>query len=127
MASGSQIQAKIAKVLTRLNATGRVVSWRTVTVTGSHPVLGGGTRTNTDEVCDPQPAVDILPTDAIATSSGLLQLGDFKLTFSGDVPEAYFATKMLMYGDQVLHIVKRDPVAIYGTIVAWEVIARAKA
>jgi hypothetical protein len=126
MASGASIQGKVAKVLARVNATSREVSFRTVSTTGGNALLGLGTTvSSSDTVCDPQPAVDVLRTDEIANSGGFLQMGDYKLLFAGSVEEATLTSSMILYGSEVLKIVQYVPVPIDGTVVAWEVIARA--
>jgi hypothetical protein len=125
MPTGSSIRAKIARTLEKLNATGRPVYWRVVTTTGGNPILGiHGTTTTVDTLISPQPAVDKVPTEQVVSSGGRLQIGDYRLTFDGTVSETYFATRLLVYGSSVLKIVSVDPFAIYGTIVAYEVIAR---
>jgi hypothetical protein len=125
MATGAQIQAKIQAKLAALNATPRVVSFRTMTRTGGNPRLGiGGTVTYTDTVADPQPAAELVKAEDIAGSGGLLQPGDWMFTFSGIIPEETFRTSSLLFGTEVLNIVQVSPYALNGIIVGWGVLAR---
>ncbi len=125
MASATQIRSKVKSILARFQATSRVVKFRQVTVTGGNTLLGiGGTRTVTDTLCDPQPVIEVISGEEIAGSGGLLQPGDFRILFDGTVPEATLRNRQLLYGDEVLDIVRPIPVPLGGIAVAWQVIAR---
>jgi hypothetical protein len=78
-----------------------------------------------DVVCDPQPVVELIAASDVADSAGTLQLGDYRLIFSGAVPEDTLKTGMLVYGDEVLKIIKYEPFAFDQTVAAWQVTARA--
>jgi hypothetical protein len=125
MASGASIQAKITAVLQKLNATHRLVYFRTVNTSGGNSLLGlGESVANSDTEASPQPAVQTLSTDEIATSGGLLMQGDYRMIFSGAELEETLKTSLIVYGEEVLRIVKYTPAAIFGTVAAWDVIAR---
>lgn len=125
MALGTAFQAKVAALLTKLNATAKVVKFRNITRAGGSAVLGlGGTVTITDTVVDPQPAVRVLDTEAVAASGGILQPGDYELIFAGTIPEATLRNRQVLYGDDVLKVLEISPAAIDGIVVAWTVLAR---
>lgn len=125
MASGAQVQAKIKAVLGQLQATPRVVRFREVTQTGGNTVLGiGGTVTTTDTDIDPQPAAQMVTSETIAGSGGLLLPGDWEFTFDGTINETNFRTKQILFGDEVLNIVHYEPYALQGITVGYTVIAR---
>lgn len=125
MASGASLQTKIKNLLAKLDASGRVVSFRQVSTSGGSSLLGvGQTTLNIDTVCSPQPAVQLLRADEVAVSGGVYQMGDYRLTFDGTVPETTFRTSLIVYGDEVLKPVTWTPSAIYGVAIAWQVIAR---
>lgn len=125
MANGKSLQTRIGSLLGRLGATSRPVSLRTVAKTGGNALLGiGGTTTTTDTLCDPQPTLELLDATIVGNSGGLYQLGDYSLMFSGSVSEATIRTSLIVYGDEVLKIIKMDPVAMNGVVVVWQVTAR---
>jgi hypothetical protein len=125
MSAGSNLQKKVSALLKRLDASARVVSLRQVTTTGGNTLLGiGGRVTTTDTVCDPQPVVTLLDADIVAHSGGIYQVGDYELMFAGDIPEATLKSRLIVYGDEVLKIVKMDPVAMNGIVAVWKVTAR---
>lgn len=124
--TGLQLQAKVAKALAKVNATSRQVSLRTVTTTGGNAVLGvGQTVTNLDTVMDPQPAVEQIKVDDVASSGGLLQFGDYRITLSGTYDEATLRNCELLYGTDVLKIIDLNPAVYGGVVAAWQVVARA--
>lgn len=125
MPSGAVIQAKIAKVLTKVGATYRVVTFRDSHPVGGNALLGVGQTTITNDVAiDPQPAVETLSVEEVASGGALLQLGDYRFVFSGTVPEAQIKTSNIVYGSDILKIVSYKPAVLFGTVIAWEVIAR---
>lgn len=125
MATGAQIQAKIKSVLGRLQATPRVVRFREVTQTGGDALLGiGGTSTVTLTAITPQPAAEMVKAEEITGDSGLIQPGDWRFIFSGDTSEDDLRTKQLLFGDEVLNIIRIEPFALGGVIVGWSAIAR---
>lgn len=126
MASGSSLRQKVATTLRRVNATAYPVYLRQVTLTGGDPLLGVGQTTTVEEtLVDPPPAVDLLPTDMVVTSGGLYQTGDYRMTFAAtSLEESTLRNSLIRYGDHLLKIVKIDPVAFGGMVVAWEIIAR---
>jgi hypothetical protein len=126
MASGAQVKAKIAAKLALLNPTPRVVSFRQTTRTGGNPRLGiGGTVATSDTVADPQPAATQVSVEQIASSGGFIQPGDWEFTFAGTVEEDTLKTSQILFGDtEVLNIVRYDPYALSGLVVAWRVIGR---
>jgi hypothetical protein len=125
MASGLAVRAKIRSALRKLSATSRPVYFRTRTVTGGNQLLGiGSTVTVSDALVDPQPAVELLSAEQIAASGGLYQAGDYGLVFDGSIAESTFQTKQLVYGSDVLAIVRYEPAVINGTVVAWTITAR---
>ena len=125
MATGASVQRRVGALLKRLNATARQVSLRRVTSSGGNALLGiGGTSTVTDTVCDPQPDVSLLTADVIANSGGLYQVGDYSITFSGDTLESDLRNSLVVYGDDVLKIVKIDSSVLNGIVCVWRVTAR---
>lgn len=125
MATGKALQNRVGALLKRLNATSRVVKLRNVTTSGGNTVLGiGGTVTTTDTVADPQPAVELLDADVISNSNGLYQVGDYRFFFSGAIPEATLRNRLIVYGDEILKVIRFDPVSLGGVVVVWEVTAR---
>lgn len=125
MASGDQLQAKIKATLLSLQATSRVVKFREVTQVDGHPRLGiGGTITVTETDIAVQPAVELVRSDEIAGSAGILMPGDYRFTFDGTVSEDLLRTQQILYGSEVLHIVHVEPHPFKGVIAAWTVIAR---
>lgn len=126
MPDGLSIQSKISKVLTRLSPTSRVVYLRSVTASGGNSLLGlGQSVTSSDTAADPQPAVELINASEIAVSGNFYQMGDYKFIFAGSIEESTWQTSLIIYGTEVLKIVKYDPQVIYGTVAAWEVVARA--
>lgn len=125
MASATQIRDKVKAILTRFQATSRIVKFRQVTVTGGNTLLGiGGTRTVTDTLCTPQPVVEAISSEEIAGSGGLLLPGDYRMLFDGTVPETTLRNRQILYGDEVLDIAHVIPVPLGGISVAWQVICR---
>lgn len=125
MASGSSLRTKVGTVLRRLNATAYPVYFRDVTTTGGDPLLGtGGTTTVTDTLADPQPAVDLVPADLVASGGEFYQPGDYRMIFAGSIDRTVLHSRLLRYGEEILRPVRIDPVAFGGVIVAWEVTAR---
>jgi hypothetical protein len=126
MPSGSSIQSKISKTLERLNATSRLVYLRSVSSSGGNSLLGlGQSVSSSDTLAEPQPAVDLMTTHEIAVSGNFFQMGDYKMIFAGTIEESTWQTNLIVYGEEVLKIVRYDPQTIYGTVAAWEVVARA--
>ncbi len=125
MITGAAFRAKVTKLLTDVQATERVVQFREVTRTGGNALLGiGGTVTNTDTAIVPQPAVSQVTAEEIAGGSGLIQPGDWKFIFDSQVPEATLRNRLILFGDEVLQIVRIKPYPFQGAPVAWSVIAR---
>lgn len=126
MASGAALRAKVEKSLRKAEATHRVVKFRRVTRTGGNPILGIGGTIGTELVeVNPQPAVEQLDAEHIATSGGRYQFGDYKFTFGGSVSESILRTHQILYGDEVLQIVQHEPAGVMQkTVIAWTVIAR---
>jgi hypothetical protein len=126
MATGDSVKGKVAGVLKRLEATAREVKFRTMTVVGGDPVLGiGGTVTFVDTRVEPQPAVDLVKTEEIATSGGLYVMGDYHIIFAGSVLETTLKTSTILYGAETLKIIRYEPNVLQKVVVAWDVIARA--
>jgi hypothetical protein len=125
MATSAQILAKVQALLTKLHATPRVVQFRSVGRTGGSDLLGiGGTVTVTLTAIDPQPAVEPIKLEEVNGSAGVLQPGDWRFIFAGDVAENDLKTKQLLFGSEILNIVQYRPFPIYDGIVAWEAIGR---
>jgi hypothetical protein len=125
MASGAQVQAKIKAVLGKLQATPRVVQLRSVTRSGGDDLLGiGGVVVESLTPVTPQPAAQLLAAEEIMSSGGLLMPGDWKFIFAGDTPESELRTRQILFGDEVLNIVRVEPYALGGVVVGWGVIAR---
>lgn len=125
MATGAQIQAKIKAVLEKLQATPRLVQFRSVSQAGGNSRLGvGGTVTETLTAIEPQPAAELLKAEEINSSGGILMPGDWRFIFAGDTVESDLRTKQLLFGDEVLNIVQVEPYALGGVIVGWSAIGR---
>lgn len=125
MPSGASLQSKIASVLGTLQATSKTVRFRTVSRTGGNAVLGiGGSVATTDVDIDPQPSVEYVKVEDIATSGGKLMAGDLRMVFAGDIPESRWRETQILYGTEVLKVVRYDPVPFKGVVAAWVVIAR---
>jgi hypothetical protein len=128
MATGASIQAKIKAVLAKLQATPRVVKFRTVVQTGGNTRLGilgiAGTLTVTETAITPQPAAELLVAEELTASGVLLMPGDWRFIFSGDMAEADFRSKQLLFGTEILSIVHVEPYVIYGVNVGWGVVGR---
>jgi hypothetical protein len=127
MASGSQLRATIASKLSALNATPRLVKFRTTTRVGGNSRLGlGGTVTATDVTADPQPAAQMMRSEDLANTAGsLIQPGDWEFTFAGTLAEEVLRQSQILFGDtEVLNIVQYEPYALNGIVCAWRVIGR---
>lgn len=126
MASGSALRAKVEKALAKAGGTHRTVQFRRVKRVGGNPTLGvGGTVTTEIVPVVPQPAVEELDGDAINTSGGLYKFGDQRFTFSGNLSESLLKTHQILYGDEVLQIVRYKPEGVVGgVVIAWQVVAR---
>lgn len=125
MPSGDVLRAKVAAILKRTQVTSRVVKFRSVSASGGNALLGlGQTLNTTDVVCDPQPVVELLKPEDVASAAGILQLGDYSVLFDGGVPESTLKTHEILYGTDVLKIISYDPVVFAGVVVAWKVLAR---
>jgi hypothetical protein len=125
MSTGAGIQSKIASVLSKVQGTSRVVKFRDSRPTGGNALLGvGQTVTNHDVDITPQPTVELMTPEDIAASGALLQLGDYRFIFDGAITEATLKNSNVVYGTDVLKVVSYNPQVIFGTIVAWTVIAR---
>lgn len=126
MPTGPSFQAKVTRLLDRFKATSRQVSFRKVDHVGGDRTLGlGRLEEVTETVLNPQPVVQLYTVDEIANSGGFLQLGDYQLLIAGSVNEDVLRTNQIVYGTEVLKIVKYVPIAFDQTVVAWEVTARA--
>lgn len=125
MSRGTAIRAKIANALGRVQATPFEVKLRSVVRTGGNALLGiGETATATDVVVSPQPSVRQMTSEEIASSGGLLQAGDYRFVFSGDLERSTLATHQIVYGDKLLSITRVRESVLFGTVVAWIVTAR---
>lgn len=125
MATGASVLAKVTSVLRRTHVTSRVVKFRQVLVRHGNPLLGiGQERANVDTVVDPQPVVDLIKPEDVAAAGNLLQLGDYKILFDGNVTEAQIRSQEILYGNDVLKVVSYEPIVFDNTIVGWDVIAR---
>lgn len=126
MANGAALRAKVDAALRKAGATHRVVKFRKTGRSGGNQRLGlGGTLTVEEITLDPQPTVTMLDAEEVATSGGIYMFGDYKLTISGSVAESVLRTHQILYGDEVLQIVKYRPAGvIQSVVVAWSVIAR---
>jgi hypothetical protein len=126
MATGTQLRAKIAAKLALLQPTPRVVKFRQETRTGGSSLLGiGGTVTTVDTLAVPQPAAQLVKSEELAGTSGLIQPGDWEFVFAGTTAESTLRTHQILFGDtEVLNIVQVEPYALNGIVVAWRVIAR---
>lgn len=125
MATGAAILTKVSNVIRKTKVSHEVVMFRTVLVRHGNPLLGiGQTRANLDELVDPPPIVELVTPEDVALGGSLLQLGDYRLTFDGNVPEEKLQTCEVLLGDDVLKIVNYNSITIYGTIVGWQVLAR---
>lgn len=125
MATSAQILAKVQALLTKLQATPRLVQFRAVSRTGGSELLGvGGTVTTVLTAINPQPAAEPISLEEINSSAGGLMPGDWRFIFAGDVSETDLKTKQILFGTEILNIVQYRPFPIYGGIVAWEAIGR---
>jgi hypothetical protein len=125
MPSGLALRNKVAQVMKRLHATSRVVKLRVASASGGNDLLGlGQSQTVQDTVVDPQPTVNLLTADDIATSGGVYILGDYQFLFTGSIAESTLRKSHILYGDEVLRIVELEAIAMGGVVVAWRVVAR---
>lgn len=119
------LQNKVHQILARTTVTHRPVSFRTVVSRHGNPLLGlGQDRANVDELVSPPPVVELLRPDEVASSGSLLQLGDYRFTFAGQLPETTLKTAQILYGDDVLRILSYEPIVYQGLVIAWVVLAR---
>jgi len=125
MPSGVAIQARIEKALAQVQATERPVAIRTVApIMGDDVLRIGYTADVVDRPVVPPPAVRQVTAAEIQTSGGLLQPGDYRFIFGGSVDRDTLKHGQLLYGDDVLQIVRIDPSVYQGIAVAVRVIAR---
>lgn len=125
MATGLQVQAAITRVLSQVQATHRPVYFRQVFRSGGNPVLGVGQNiANIDTLLDPQPVVNQVKEDDVASSGGLLQFGDYQLTLAGTFPEDTLKLCEFIYGSDVLKVIHYTPSVFGGVVAAWSVLAR---
>jgi hypothetical protein len=126
MATAQSILNKTIATLRKVNATAKPVQFRHVSMTGGNATLGIGGTTQVDDVdVDPQPAVEKISAVEVAGSAGVLQLGDYRMTFAGTVDEATLQNDVILYGSDILKIKSYDPQPYQGVVIAWVVIARA--
>jgi hypothetical protein len=126
MATAQAILNKTIATLRKANATARPVKFRHVETTGGNATLGlGAATTVVDTDVDPQPAVEKVAAVEVAGSAGVLQLGDYRMTFAGTVDEATLQNDVILYGSDILKIKSYDPQPFQGVVIAWVVIARA--
>lgn len=124
--TGAQLQAKVSKVLAKVNATARPVWLRSTTVAGGNAVLGiGQASTTVDTFMSPQPVVTLFKADDVAGSGGLIQFGDYRVIVAGSYTEAQLLATELLYGSDVLKVLSATPYPFAGVIAAWELVARA--
>lgn len=109
-----------------MNATARPVKFRQVQRVGVDETLGvGGTVSVIDTLVDPQPSVKQISAAEVASTNGLLQLGDYRMTFAGTVPESTFQDDLILYGTDVLKAKSWVSSPFQGVVIKWTVIARA--
>lgn len=125
MPSGAALLAKVSAVIRKTHVTYKVVSFRTVLTRNGNALLGvGQTRANLDEVVDPQPVVEIVNQEDVGVSGSLLQLGDYRIMFDGNVLETSLQTCDILLGESLLKIISYVPIIFDNTVVGWQVIAR---
>ena len=125
MPSGAAIQSRVARALRTVRASAYPVSLRRTVTTGGNTLLGIGVqRATVDTEMDPPPAVRQVTAEEVATSGGLYQAGDYRFICAGSISREALRNSHLLYGDQVLRIVRMDESVIDGTVVSWTVTAR---
>lgn len=123
--NGTAVQNKISRALGRVKASAQSVYLRTVSASGGNNLLGiGVTRSKSDTLVDPTPAVRQVSSGEIATSGGLYQPGDYRFVFAGSIPRETLRNCQIVYGTQVLQVMRIDESVLDGVVVAWTVMAR---
>lgn len=125
MPTGASLLAKVSAIIRKTHVTYQAVSFRTVLSRDGNSRLGlGVVRANLDELVDPQPVVEIITQEEVALGGNLLQLGDYRLLFDGNVLETTLQTCDIMLGPSLLKIISYIPIIFDATVVGWQVIAR---
>jgi hypothetical protein len=125
VASGTALRNKINGVLTKLHASVYPVYLRVVTTSGGNPRLGlGGTTSTVDTLVTPPPVMTLIKSEDIATSAGLLQMGDYECILPAAIEETALRESFLVYGVNQYRIVSYDPMGLGNVIVAWKVHVR---
>ena len=127
MPSGLAIQSRIERALAQVQATERPVAIRTVApIVGDDVLRIGYTADVVDMPVTPPPAVRQVTADEIQTSGGLLQPGDYRFIFGGSTDQDKLKHGQLLYGEDVLQIVRIEPSVYQGIVVALKVTARTR-
>lgn len=125
MPTGASLLKKVSAVLAKTHVTSRVVKFRTVLSRDGNALLGiGVTRANLDEDIVPQPVVEFISPEEVAFGGSLLQVGDYRMLFDGNVLESSLETCDILYGNDLLKIVSHNPIVYGGVVVGWQVLAR---
>ena len=125
MPSGLAIQSRIERALAQVHATERPVAIRTVApVMGDDVLRIGYIADVVDTPVVPPPAVRQVTAAEIQTSAGLLQPGDYRFIFAGSIDRDTLKHGQVLYGEDVLQVVRVDPSVYQGIVVAVKVIAR---
>jgi len=125
MPSGLAIQSRIERALAQVQATERPVALRTVApIIGDDVLRIGYTADVVDTPVVPPPAVRQVTAAEIQTSGGLLQPGDYRFIFAGSIDRDKLKHGQVLYGEDVLQVVRVDPSVYQGIVVAVKVIAR---
>ena len=125
MPSGLAIQSRIERALAQVRATERPVAIRTVApVMGDDVLRIGYIADVVDTPVVPPPAVRQVTAAEIQTSAGLLQPGDYRFIFAGSIDRDTLKHGQVLYGEDVLQVVRVDPSVYQGIVVAVKVIAR---
>lgn len=122
--TGSQIQAKVLSVLTRVKAATAPVYLRTVSKTGAGVPINKGTNTNVDVAVTPTPAVRTVSQEDVQGSDGLMLMGDKVFLFGGDVAASSLAQCSIVYESTVYRIVNVSPSVVDSTVACYTVLAR---
>lgn len=96
------------------------------------PIIGddvlriGYTADVVDMPVTPPPAVRQVTAAEIQTSGGLLQPGDYRFIFAGSIDQNTLKHGQILYGEDVLQVVRIEPSVYQEVVVAVRVIARTR-
>lgn len=127
MPSGASVRDRVRSALTRVRASDRDVYLRTESVVAGNSLLGIGVEVEAaDTLIETPPVARQVTFDEVQTSGGLYQPGDYRFVFDGSVDEHALLTSLIVYGDEVLQVVRVDRSVFGGVVVAWRVTARSR-